>query len=134
MLYEVITYKVVKTIINSKARLTYDQVNLLFNGDKDTKKQLKNIEKKLLEMNTLAKILQKKRVLRGALELDIDEAHILLDKKGVPFEVSARVRGDSHKLIEEFMLCANETVAAHLSKNKARITSYNVCYTKLLRH
>ncbi|MBN2878189.1 MAG: ribonuclease R [Clostridia bacterium] len=116
---EVVSYNVAKTIINSKARLTYDQVNLLFEGDEAAKKELKNIEKKLFEMNALAKILQKKRIQRGALELDIDEAHILLDQKGVPFEVSARVRGDSHKLIEEFMLCANETVASHLSKNKA---------------
>ncbi len=65
-------------------------------------------------MNKLAKVLNKKRSQRGTLELDIDEPHIKLDDQGVPVSVSARMRGDSQKLIEEFMLCANETVAKHL--------------------
>lgn len=113
---DVVNSFVEKTIINSKARLTYNQVNKLFDGDKETKKQLKHVSKKLNEMNTLAKILKQKRINRGTLELDIDEPHIQLDENGVPISVSARTRGDSHKLVEEFMLCANETVAAHLSK------------------
>jgi len=112
---DVVNYFVDKTIINSKARLTYDQVNQLFDGDKEAKKQLKHVSKQLVQMNELAKILKKKRMMRGTLELDIDEPHIMLDDSGVPVSVSARKRGDSHKLIEEFMLCANETVATYLS-------------------
>ena len=115
---EVTKYSVEKSIINSKARLTYDQVNLLFKGDKTVKKQIKHVSDQLFEMNTLAKILKKKRIERGALELDIDEPHIQLNTSGVPTSVSARTRGDSQKLIEEFMLCANETVSAHLSNRK----------------
>lgn len=115
---DVVKCSVEKTIINSKARLTYDQVNLLFAGDKAIKTQLKDVSKKLMDMNELAKILKRKRIQRGTLELDIDEPHIQLDDSGVPVSVSARTRGDSQKLIEEFMLCANETVAAHLSKNE----------------
>ena len=112
----VVDYFVDKTIINSKARLTYNQVNLLFAGDTKTKKELKHLEKPLNLMNELAKILKQKRINRGSLELDIAEPYIVLDKKGVSVSVSARERGDSHKLIEEFMLCANETVATHLTK------------------
>ena len=114
----VIKYSVEKTIINSKARLTYEQVNLLSAGDNETKKQLKSVSKQLLLMNELAKILKRKRIERGSLELDIDEPHIQLDNSGVPISVSARTRGDSHKLIEEFMLCANETVAMHLANKE----------------
>ncbi|MEX1377559.1 MAG: ribonuclease R [Eubacteriales bacterium] len=112
----VFDYFVDKTIINSKARLTYNQVNLLFEGDTTTKKELKSLIKPLSLMNELAKILKQKRINKGSLELDIAEPYIVLDKTGVSVSVSARERGDSHKLIEEFMLCANETVAMHLTK------------------
>src|SRR5699024_12206064 len=52
---------------------------------------------------------------RGALDLDLPEAEILTDERGEPVEVSFRARGDAEKMIEEFMLAANESVAAYMT-------------------
>lgn len=106
--------RIMKSIISSKARLTYDLVNDVLLSDTAAIKQVKGLEKDLKSMNILAKILGKKREARGSLELNIDEPHIMLDEDGVPVSIKARTRGDSQKLIEEFMLCANETVAKYV--------------------
>ena len=64
-------------------------------------------------MQQVALILRKKRDLRGAIDFDVNEAKVLVDKQGKAIDVVLRQRGASDKIIEEFMLCANETVAEH---------------------
>ena len=64
-------------------------------------------------MQELATLLRKVRDERGAIDFDVDEAKVLVDQKGKPTDVVLRKRGASDKIIEEFMLKANETVAQH---------------------
>lgn len=99
------------SVINSCHRLTYDEVNRYFDGDSEVAAELSDIAESLDRMQALSGILTHRRIVRGSLELNIDEPHFELDERGVPVSVLARERGKSHRMIEEFMLCANETVA-----------------------
>ncbi|MCK5129242.1 MAG: ribonuclease R [Clostridiales bacterium] len=112
---KVVAYDIKKSFIKSVARLTYDEVNDIYDGQKPAIKKRKAIFEELHMMKNLAETLAAMRYRRGSLELDIDEAHIKVDKNGIPVDISTRKRGISHKMIEEFMLCANETVAQHVS-------------------
>ncbi len=110
----VVSYELFPSVIRSCARLTYEGVNARLAGESaDVPDELLPT---LESMNALAKRLKKARIARGALELDIPEPMFELDANGIPETVCARDRGDAHMLIEEFMLLANETVAAHANK------------------
>lgn len=128
---KVVNYDIVNSIIRSKKRMTYNEVTEIFEkyndndpesnfyGFYNTEENQKNDttldeHKDLITMKTLAKILRKKRVERGAVFLDIPEAQIKLDEKGAPVEVSRRRIEFSNNLIEEFMLVCNETIAEHV--------------------
>lgn len=115
---KVFAYKITPSIIRSKARLTYTQVNQLLDGDKKTVPSIPQLAQALTQMNTLAASLRGMWRRRGTIELDIDEPHIQLNDEGVPVSIQARERGDSHRMIEEFMLCANETVAKYVYDKK----------------
>ncbi|MDP1165212.1 RNB domain-containing ribonuclease, partial [Klebsiella pneumoniae] len=65
------------------------------------------------EMNKLRQILFDKRMKRGAIDFDFPENKVIVDETGKPIEIKKRERGQAESLIEEFMLAANETVAAH---------------------
>lgn len=106
---KILSYEFAKTVICSKYRLTYDEVNILLVENKTN--YPKSLVNKLREMDNLAKKLRARRFKRGALELDIKEYYVVCDDRGAPINVAARKRGDSEELIEEFMLCANEAAA-----------------------
>jgi ribonuclease R len=109
--------EIAESVIRSKARLTYDEVNAIIeDNDAATIATRPELVETLRDMDELREVLRKRRMARGAIDLDIDEPHIELDEKGVPLAVSTRYRGNAHKLIEEFMLCANETVAFWLQE------------------
>ena len=117
---EIVTTELKKTIINSKVRGVYSELNdIIANRDKSEfyNKYSCLFPNTFPEMIRLYEILDKKSKKRGALELDTDEAEILLDWSGFPVEIVKRERGISEKLIEQFMLCANEAVASWLKKN-----------------
>lgn len=101
------------SVIRSHARLTYHQVNHMLAGGLDSE-----LAPVLSQMNELAKALHDKRMQRGALELDIPEAVILCDENGSVSGVEKRTRGDAERLIEEFMLAANEAVAETLFRHQ----------------
>ena len=94
------TYEDAQKILDDKAGLYYDE---------------------LLTMNTLAKHLHKERFDNGAISLEQDEVKFILDANGVPIEVYRKVRGDTHKLVEELMLLANRKVAEHIAKKEKNI-------------
>lgn len=107
---KVVDSKVEKSIIKSSARLVYDDVSdYLENGDKG------NIEETILEKLTLAKelalILMKAKHDRGAMDFDFPESDIVMDENGDVTDVFPEPRRIANKMIEEFMLMANETVA-----------------------
>ncbi len=113
---KVLNYNVFEGVINSKKRLNYKEVNGLFEKDKiDANVNIKtDIQEMLFEMKTLSEILNKKRVKRGSINFDFPETSIKLDENGKVAEITERTRGVSNKLIEEFMLIANETIAEYM--------------------
>ncbi len=100
-----------KTVIRSCARLTYNEVNLVFSGDEQARTARRDLTATLDSMNRLAHILRVARMRRGALDLEIPESVICCDRYGKVTDVQRRDRGDAEKMIEEFMLAANEAVA-----------------------
>ena len=110
--------KFAKSVICSKARMTYNKVNKILAGDKGLREEYAFLVETAETMNNLAHALYKRRIERGALELDIPEAEIRVDENGKPVEIRFRERGESEKLIEEFMLQANEAVAEYMCKRE----------------
>ncbi|MCR4620692.1 MAG: VacB/RNase II family 3'-5' exoribonuclease [Clostridiales bacterium] len=104
------------SVIRSKARLTYSEVNKLFEGK--TTKIPHSLHAALIQMNRFAKALRNERIKNGSIELDLPEPEFILDASGKPISVSARDRGDAEILIEEFMLAANTCVASFAQKNE----------------
>ena len=113
----VVSYDIKESVIKSSARLTYTEVYPILLGKSSTKKA-NSLKKELVLMGKLAKILQNNREKRGALDLDIPEAEFVFDEKGYVVDVKKRERNDAHRLIEEFMVLANEVVAKHFNLKK----------------
>lgn len=109
---ERVNYKIYPSVIRSHGRLTYKKVNKVIAGDMDGLED-KYFEQKdmLLEMAKLHEILFNKRHARGAIDFDIDEAKIIVDDLGKPIDIVLYDRGIAERMIESFMLIANETVA-----------------------
>lgn len=111
---EVVNHDIYESVIHSKARMVYSDVSdMLEHNDLSLIKKYRDIFEDILNMDKLAKILREKRERRGSLDFDFDEAYITLDERGIPISVDIAERRTANKLIEEFMLLANETVAEH---------------------
>lgn len=104
-----------KTVIRSKARMTYRKMNEIFDGNEERRAEYAFLTETADRMHALSQAMRRRRMERGALDLDLPEAEILTDENGEPVEVSFRARGDAEKMIEEFMLAANEAVAAYMT-------------------
>lgn len=115
----ILSYEFKKTVINSKVRGVYSEINSILNNK--ASKAIKDKYKDILEEIKLAKelsdILEKKASKRGKLNLESDEAKFDLDEKGICTGVKLRERGISERIIENFMILANEC-AANLAKTK----------------
>ncbi|MEG1583986.1 MAG: VacB/RNase II family 3'-5' exoribonuclease, partial [Anaerovorax sp.] len=110
----VVAHEIYESVMNSKARMIYTEVSdILENEDKGLIEKYRDIYQDLKNMDELAKILRGVREQRGSLDFDFDEAFITLNKKGIPISIEAAERRVANKIIEEFMLLANETVAEH---------------------
>lgn len=97
------------SIIRSRARLTYDGVNRFFeDGEENIPPE---VQAALWDMRDLSHVLRERRKARGAIEFEIDEAEFVLNEKYEPVEILCPNRGESERMIEDFMLLANETVA-----------------------
>jgi len=115
----VIDHKIYESIINSKERMTYEDVsNILENQDKELKKRYKHIVKDLEIMAELAKILKKKRDDRGCIDFEFKEAKIIMNKDNEVEEVRKTERRISNRMIEEFMILTNETIAENMYWSK----------------
>ena len=111
-------YGIYESYIKSACRMTYAGAARALRGDKDFDKKYLPFLKTLRQMYSLAKILKKKRMQRGAIEFISRESQISLDESGRAVNVQAYKIEETNFIIEEFMLAANETVAKHMSKNK----------------
>lgn len=107
---KVVDHRLVKSVIHSHARLTYAAVNRLFEGGDSG--IAPPVQRALFEMRTLSNALRGLRRARGAIDFEIDEPEFVLNERGEPDEVLCQPRGESERIIEDFMLAANETVAA----------------------
>lgn len=114
---QVVEYDIFESVINSKKRFTYTIVQKILDNDELTCKEYKEFVKSLQTMNELNHILIEARNKRGNIEFDLPEVEISLNDLGDVLEVNKKDRGDAHKLIESFMVVANETVAEHFKKN-----------------
>ena len=108
-----VSHRIAQTVIKSAHRLTYENVNALLDGDVTLRETYADVVPLLEDMRTLAGLLHDKRVKRGCLDFDLDEAEITLDEDGRAVDLKAADRGVSNRMIEQFMLEANETIAAH---------------------
>lgn len=110
----VVDHLLTESVIRSKARMVYDDVSdILENQDEELIQQYRFLYEDLKKMQALAAILRYKRKQRGSLDFDIGEAEIILDEKERPIRIQLAERRTANRLIEEFMLAANETVAEH---------------------
>ena len=121
---EVLQSRIVHTAIKSNRRFTYEEAQqIIETGEGDYKFEL-------LELNRLAKILREKRFANGALEFDRVEVKFEIDDKGKPLRVYFKESKDANKLVEEFMLLANRTVAEAIGKvpkgKKAKVFPYRI--------
>ena len=105
-----------RTVIRSQARLTYDEVEKILQGDRQARKGRRDLVKMLTQMADLCRLLREQRRQRGSLLLSIPEAEVLVDAQGVPYHVRRLDHLLSHQLIEEFMIAANEAVAEYLGE------------------
>lgn len=110
---DVVNHEIIESVIHSSYRMTYNNVNKILDGDKEIQDKYKDVIDLFFLMQEVALVLRKKRDQRGSIDFDVNEAKVLVDKLGKPIDVVLRERGASDKIIEEFMLRANETVAEH---------------------
>ena len=111
---EVVEYDIVQSVIKSRKQMTYKNVNKIIEED-IIPEGYEEFADTLKEMKKLADILRKNKVNKGYIDFDIDEAKIITDENGKAIDVVLRNRGAGEKLIEDFMIAANETVARHIS-------------------
>lgn len=121
---EIKDYRIAKTVIRSNRRFTYDEAQTIIETGEG------EFCKEMLTLNDLAKKIRKKRFQNGAIAFDREEVRFEIDEKGKPLSVYFKVQKDSNKLIEEFMLLANKTVATHIGKpgrgQKAKTFVYRI--------
>ncbi|WP_455673078.1 ribonuclease R [Phocaeicola sp.] len=121
---EVKNSRIVHTVIKSDRRFTYEEAQAVIEtGEGDYKEEI-------LELNKLAQILRKQRLSSGAIDFDRIEVKFEIDETGKPLSVYFKESKEANKLIEEFMLLANRTVAEHIGKvpknKKAKVFPYRI--------
>ena len=111
---KVIKYDIAESIINSKARMTYTEVSdILEKDDEKLKSTFSNLVEEFHNAEDLARILMKRRERRGSIDFDFPESKIILNSEGKVADIKSYERRISNRIIEEFMLITNETVAEH---------------------
>ena len=117
---QVVRYEIHDGVINSAARMTYTAVNaILTDRDEAVTREYAHLVPMFEQMHELFEILNQQRRRRGSIDFDLPEAEVILSELGQIEDIVASERNVAHRLIEEFMLLANETVAAHLVANDA---------------
>ena len=101
------------SVIKSKKRLTYNIVQKMLDGDKEAIKENSAVYPMILSAHKLMRVLYEKRKKRGTIDLTVQESHITVDKNG-NIEIEPRKAVTAYKIIEEFMIAANETVAEYV--------------------
>ncbi|MGX8705215.1 MAG: ribonuclease R [bacterium] len=106
----VVDHRLVESVIHSHARLTYQAVNRLWDGGETDIPE--DVQAALADMREAARTLRTKRHARGAIDFEMEEPEFILNDAGEPEDVLCEPRGEAEMMIEDFMLTANETIAA----------------------
>lgn len=114
-----------RSVINSQRRYSYEDAQSTL----DTKNG--DFYEELDILNTIAKKMQKVRFASGALVLETEEVKFKLDEKGIPVDVYVKERGDTHKLIEEYMLLANKYVSKFITETQEAKTGHSICVYRI---
>lgn len=123
---EVLNSRFFNSVIRSRARMTYTDVRrILVDKDPECLRRYENLVDQFKLMEELALLLWESRKHRGTLDFDLPEAEIVLDLQGMPENIVRAERSIAHRMIEEFMIAANEAVARHL-KEKSLPLLYRV--------
>lgn len=111
---EIMKYEIFPSYIKTTERMTYTQVNAILEHDEAMCKRYAHIITLCENMQTLAKILRRRREKLGAIDFDTKEAKIIVDDQGKVKDIQVRERKEAERIIEDFMIAANECVAAHM--------------------
>ena len=114
---EVLDYSFHKSVIHSKERMVYDDVQRILDGDRMLEQRYSHVVPLIRTIARLAQIIQKLRQARGAIDFDLPEPLLTYDDEGMVTGITKSVRLFSHRIVEEFMILANEVVAHHLEEN-----------------
>lgn len=111
---KVIDHDIVESVIKTNHRMTYTSVNKIIELKDEAERELfSDVTEMLDNMYKLSLIIREQRKKRGSIDFDFDESKIILDENGHPVDIKAYERNAATRLIEDFMLMANETVAEH---------------------
>ena len=111
---DIVSHEIFPSIIKTTERMTYNHVNrILIDEDAELCERYKELVPTFKLMYELSKILRQKRHDRGSIDFDLEESKIIVDEYGFPIDVVLREREIAERIIEDFMLAANETVAEH---------------------
>jgi ribonuclease R len=113
---DVISAEFAEGVIRSAERMTYTTVNLILEGDAGLRQRYASLVPRFEAMAELAEILNRRRQRRGSIDFDLPEPEIEFDEQGLVTAIVRRERNQAHRLIEEFMLAANEAVASLLAE------------------
>jgi ribonuclease R len=108
-------HKLARTVIRSRHKLAYEDAQAVLNGEKSVDAET---DEAIHALAKLSRALREKRAARGSLDFDLPEARVVLNKEGEPTDIQKVERLESHRLIEDFMLLANEVVARKGARNK----------------
>ena len=122
---EILGYELSEGMIRSAERMTYTDVNLVLEGDAGARERYTKLVAGFERMRDLALILNRKRERRGSIDFDLPEPVIEFDELGLMKSITRSERNMAHRLIEEFMLSANECVASYL-ENKRIASLYRI--------
>ncbi|MGA8492608.1 MAG: RNB domain-containing ribonuclease, partial [Terriglobales bacterium] len=122
---EILGYELSEGLIRSAERMTYTDVNAVLEGDASARKRYADLVVTFEMMRDLALILKRKRERRGSIDFDLPEPVIEFDEFGLMKSITRSERNIAHRLIEEFMLSANECVAGYL-ENKRVASLYRI--------
>jgi ribonuclease R len=115
---EIVNHDLCEGVIRSAERMTYTGVNAVLEGDEAQRTRYSPLVANFELMRDLAQILNRKRERRGSIDFDLPEPVIEFDELGLMKSITRSERNIAHRLIEEFMLSANETVAHHLESHR----------------
>src|ERR1700704_454292 len=122
---EILGYEINEGVIRSAERMTYTAVNAVIQGDPATRERYAPLVESFERMRDLAMILNRKRQRRGSIDFDLPEPVIEFDEFGLMKSITRSERNIAHRLIEEFMLAANESVAQYV-ENKRIASLYRI--------